>query len=58
MYSAKKIPVDIRKYLPRIYDNATGEILALGYVGVCDSQHEFFDKADIMIKLYIRDDKE
>lgn len=53
MYSAKKIPSEQRKYLPRIIDGNTGEILALPYVGVCDSQHEHTDSADIFVKLYI-----
>ncbi|MBR3995842.1 MAG: tRNA lysidine(34) synthetase TilS [Clostridia bacterium] len=53
MYSAKKIPLDHRKYLPRIVDGETGEILALPYVGVCDSQNEHTDLSDISVKLYI-----
>ena len=57
MYSAKKIPVDLRKYLPRICDGE-GEILSLPYVGVCDAQHGFYDSADIIIRLYLKDDKE
>ena len=58
MYSAKKIPVEQRKYLPRIYDSGTGEILSLGYVGVCDMQYDYYDEANIQIGLYIQDDKE
>lgn len=58
MYSAKKIPTAERKYLPRITDSGTGEILALPYVGVCDLQHEHFHEADISIGLYILRDKE
>ena len=57
MYSAKRIPVDIRKYLPRICDGE-GEILSLPYVGVCDAQHGFYESADIIIRLYLKDDKE
>lgn len=58
MYSAKKIPTALRKYLPRIADSETDEILSLPYVGVCDSQHEHWDKADIFIGLYELSDKE
>lgn len=58
MYSAKRIPVDLRRFLPRIVDSATGEILSLPYVGVCDSQHEHWEKSDIFIKLYILQNKE
>ncbi len=58
MFSAKKIPTSQRKYLPRITDSETGEILALPYVGVCDSQHDYYDKADISIGLYIMCGKE
>ena len=58
MYSAKKIPTKERKYLPRIVDSESGEILALPYVGVCDSQHEYSDEANISIGLYILRGKE
>ncbi len=58
MYSAKKIPTELRKYLPRIIDSATNEVLSLPYVGVCDSQHVHFDEADIFIELYKLSDKE
>jgi len=58
MYSAKKIPTALRKYLPRITDSETGEILSLPYVGLCDTQHEHFDMADISIGLYITGNKE
>lgn len=58
MYSAKKIPVDLRKYLPRICDGETGEILSVPYVGLCDSQNTCSYRADIYIKLYKKDNKE
>lgn len=58
IYSAKKVPVDIRKYLPRICDGETGEILSLPYVGACDSQNTCSDRANICIKLYKKDNKE
>ncbi len=52
MYSAKKIPTTLRKYLPRIIDSETNEILSLPYVGLCDAQIRHSEKADIFIKLY------
>ncbi len=53
MYSAKKIPTDIRKYLPRIVDSGTGEIISLPYTGLCDSQLEYAECADVFVRLYM-----
>ncbi len=52
IYGAKKIRNPERSTLPRIYDSETGEILFLPYVGICDSQYEFSENADISITLY------
>lgn len=52
MYSAKRIPVNERKALPRICDSKSGEIIALPYVGVCDSQHECTEERDLLLRLY------
>lgn len=52
LFSAKKIPVAERNYLPRICDSETDEILALPYTGLCDRALSFAENADITIKLY------
>ncbi len=52
LYSAKKIPIKLRRILPRIYDIESGEILALPYVGLCDSQHGHFEEATYSVRLY------
>lgn len=52
VYSSKKIALCERKILPRIYDSKTREIIALPYVGVCDSQREYANFSDISVKLY------
>ena len=52
LYSARKIPLELRRILPRICDGKSGEILALPYVGLCDSQYNHADEASYSIRLY------
>ena len=52
LYSARKIPLELRPILPRICDGKSGEILALPYVGLCDSRYELADEASYSIRLY------
>lgn len=52
LYSAKKIPINLRWILPRICDGESGEILALPYVGLCDSQHGHYEEATYSVRLY------
>ncbi len=58
IYGAKKVRQPERTELPRVCDSGTGEILFLPYVGLCDSQYEFYENADIHISLYKLNTKE